>query len=257
MRDLRVSIVQDEIDWHDAAANRDRYTRHIQTFSDTDLIVLPEMFNTGFCMEPQGIEEKMDGKTVAWMRNQSREAAAVITGSLIIEDDGEYKNRMIWARPDGSIAFYDKRHLFRFGDEHVNYTPGNRRVVVELQGWRLGLFVCYDLRFPVWSRCRDDYDVAIYVANWPNARQYAWDTLLKARAIENQAYVVGVNRIGADEIGNDFSGGSVVHDFLGYPLVDCEDKILNATVTLSKQKQDQAKQNFPASLDADQFSIEE
>lgn len=255
MRDLTVSIIQDVLDWQNAEPNRIRYSRHIESFTDTDLIVLPEMFNTGFCMQPEGIHETMDGETVNWMREQARDSGAVITGSLVIETDGEYRNRMVWARPDGSMTFYDKRHLFRFGEEHIHYTSGHDRVIVELNGWRLGLFICYDLRFPVFSRNLGDYDVAVYVANWPNARQHAWDTLLQSRAIENQAYVVGVNRIGADEIGNDFSGGSVVLDFLGRPILDCGDRLMHASAALSKQQLDEFKAEFPAYLDADNFSI--
>lgn len=255
MHDLSVSIIQDELDWQDAAANRRRYCRHIASIGETDLIVLPEMFNTGFCMQPEGIHETMDGETVVWMREQARDSGAVITGSLIIDTGGEYKNRMVWARPDGTISFYDKRHLFRFGEEHIHYTAGGERIVVELNGWRLGLFVCYDLRFPVWSRSRGDYDIAVFVANWPNARQHAWDTLLMARAIENQVYVVGVNRIGSDAIGNDFSGGSVIMDFLGQPIVNCRDDLMNASAALSKKQLDKFRTEFPAHLDADNFSI--
>lgn len=255
MRDLSVSIIQDELDWHNAEANRNRYSRHIESLAGADLIVLPEMFNTGFCMQPEGIHEDMGGETVTWMCEQARESGAVITGSLVVEVSGEYRNRMVWAVPDGSIAFYDKRHLFRFGEEHIHYTAGHDRVVVELNGWRLGLFICYDLRFPVWSRNRGSYDVAVYVANWPNARQHAWDTLLKCRAIENQVYVVAVNRIGSDEIGNEFSGGSVVLDFLGHPIVDCRERLMNTTASLSRQKLDAFKTEFPAHLDADGFSI--
>ncbi len=257
MRDLNVSIVQDKLDWQDPAANRARYTRHVESLqgSNTDLIVLPEMFSTGFCMRPENISENMDGDTVRWMRQQAAQSGAVITGSMVIRDGESYVNRMIWVRPDGSITYYDKRHLFRYGDEHIHYTSGSDRVVVELHGWRLGLFVCYDLRFPVWSRNRDDCDVAIYVANWPNARQYAWDTLLRARAIENQIYVIGVNRTGSDAIGNDFSGGSAVLDCLGKPIIDCKDREMNATAALSWEQQEEFRHRFPAHLDADSFSI--
>lgn len=258
MRDLKVSIIQDELDWQDAEANRERYTRHIESLQreNTDLIVLPEMFSTGFCMQPENLSETMEGSTVRWMREQAAGSAATITGSIILEEAGHYKNRMIWARPDGSMTYYDKRHLFRYGDEHIHYTAGNERIVVELHGWRLALFVCYDLRFPVWSRNRDDYDVAVYVANWPGARQYAWDTLLRARAIENQVYVVGVNRIGWDGIGNAFFGGSAVLDCLGQPVVDCRDKRMNATTTLSREEQEAFRQYFPARMDSDSFAIQ-
>ena len=258
MNDLKISVVQDELDWQDAAANRERYTRHIDSFlsDETDLIVLPEMFSTGFCMQPEGIAETMEGPTVHWMRGQAERSGAVVTGSIILEEGGVYKNRMIWARPDGFMAYYDKRHLFRYGDEHIHYTAGNERVVVELDGWRLALFVCYDLRFPVWSRNRNDYDVALYVANWPAPRQYAWDTLLRARAIENQVYVVGVNRIGSDGIGNDFTGGTAVLDCLGKPMADCGDRLMNATVALSREAQETFRQHFPAGMDSDSFTID-
>lgn len=258
MNDLKISIIQDELDWQDAAANRKRYARHIDSFrlEDTDLIVLPEMFSTGFGMQPEGISESMDGPTVRWMSEQAKGSGAMVTGSIILDEDGAFKNRMIWVCPDGSMSYYDKRHLFRYGDEHVHYTAGAERVIVDLQGWRLALFVCYDLRFPVWSRNRDDYDVAIYVANWPAPRQYAWDTLLRARAIENQVYVVGVNRIGSDGVGNGFSGGSAVLDCLGKPIVDCEDRLMNATVVLSREAQDAFRQHFPARMDSDSFTIE-
>lgn len=255
MHDLSVSLIQDELDWQDAEANRRRYSKHIQSLPETDLIVLPEMFNTGFCMQPKGIHETMNGETVGWLRKRAEECGAVITGSMIVDVDGEYRNRMIWARPDGSVTFYDKRHLFRYGEEHIHYTAGRDRVIVDLNGWRLALFVCYDLRFPVWSRNREDYDVAVYVANWPNARQYAWDTLLRSRAIENQCYVLGVNRLGSDQIGNDFSGGTAILDFMGRPLVDCKDSLKNATALLSMQKLREFKAEFPAHLDADDFSI--
>lgn len=258
MKDLKVSIIQDELDWQDAAANRERYDAHIDSLlsEETDLIVLPEMFSTGFCMQPGGIAETMDGLTVAWMREQADRSGAVITGSIILEEGEQYKNRMIWARSDGSLAYYDKRHLFRYGEEHIHYTAGNERVIVELHGWRIMLQVCYDLRFPVWSRNRNDYDVALYVANWPAPRQYAWDTLLRARAIENQVYVVGVNRIGSDGIGNDFTGGSAILDCLGKPIVACKDRKMNGTAVLSRQSQEAFRAHFPAALDADAFAID-
>lgn len=256
MQDLTVSVIQDELDWKDAAANRDRYAAHIESFEGTDVIVLPETFNSGFCIPPEGMDESMEGDTVAWMRTQAAQSGAVVTGSLTIRSDGRLTNRMIWAAPDGTMIHYDKRHLFRYGDEHLHYTAGTERVVVELKQWRIALFVCYDLRFPVWSRNRGDYDVALYIANWPGARQYAWDTLLRARAIENQVYVVGVNRIGSNPLGDEFYGGTVVLDCLGRPIVDCGDRRMNATATLSRSEQAEFRQRFPAALDADQFSID-
>ena len=214
------------------------------------------MFSSGFSMHPQDCYETMEGETVAWMIERAGQLSAVITGSLIMKlGESNFVNRMIWARPDGGLDYYDKRHLFRFGGEHVHFNSGNERVIVELQGWRFALFVCYDLRFPVWSRNKEDYDVAIYVANWPDARQVAWDSLLPARAIENLSYVLGVNRIGEDALGNSFSGGSVILDYMGLPLVDCKDQIRFVTQSLSMSKLVRFRQKFPARLDADQFEI--
>jgi len=256
MQDINVTIIQDSLNWHDQLANRNRYDEHFKSIADTDLIVLPEMFSSGFSMHPEACFETMDGETVAWMSERAGQKSAVITGSLIIKlGENNFVNRMIWAKPDGSMDYYDKRHLFRFGGEHVHFNSGDKRVILELAGWRFALFVCYDLRFPVWSRNKDDYDVAIYVANWPNARQMAWDSLLPARAIENLAYVLGVNRIGEDAIGNSFSGGSVILDFMGNPLADCKDELKIATSTLSRENLDAFRDKFPARLDADQFEI--
>ena len=257
MQNINVTIIQDVLDWHDQAANRNRYDAHFNSITDTDLIVLPEMFSSGFSMHPEACFETMDGETVAWMCARASEYSAVITGSLIMKlADNYFVNRMIWAKPDGGMDYYDKRHLFRYGGEHLNFKSGDQRVVVELSGWRIALFVCYDLRFPVWSRNKDDYDVAIYVANWPNARQFAWDSLLPARAIENQAYVLGVNRLGEDALGNSFSGGSVILDYMGKPLDDCKDRLTVATRSLSMEKLNEFREVFPARLDADQFKID-
>ena len=256
MQDISVTIIQDSLHWHDQAANRKMYEQHFKSITATDLIVLPEMFSSGFSMYPSACYETMKGETVAWMGEWARQKSAVITGSLIMKlGEDNFVNRMIWAKPDGSLDYYDKRHLFRFGNEHVHFKSGNKRVVVDLAGWRIALFVCYDLRFPVWSRNKDDYDVAIYVANWPNARQLAWDSLLPARAIENQVYVLGVNRIGEDALGNSFAGGSVILDFMGKPLVSCKDELKIATHTLSMTMLDKFRHKFPARLDADQFEI--
>ncbi len=256
MNNLKVTIIQDLILWHDPAGNRAMYDAHFEAIDETDLIVLPEMFSTGFSMYPKDCFETMDGESVAWMLERASKKNAVITGSLIMKlDEDVFVNRMLWARPDGTFDYYDKRHLFRYGKEHVNFTAGDERVVIELNGWRFALFVCYDLRFPVWSRNRDDYDVALYVANWPSPRQFAWDSLLVARAIENQSYVVGVNRIGEDGIGNSFSGGTAILDFMGKSMVDCKDNQMLATQTLDMQALNEFREHFPAKLDADDFEI--
>ncbi len=256
MSNLSVTVIQDVLHWHNPAGNRAMYDAHFDSIDETDLIVLPEMFSTGFSMYPRDCFETIESETVSWMLETASRKSAVVTGSLIMKlGEARFVNRMLWAKPEGEFEYYDKRHLFRYGKEHINFTAGDERVVVELNGWRFALFVCYDLRFPVWSRNRDDYDVAIYVANWPNPRQFAWDSLLVARAIENLSYVVGVNRIGEDDIGNSFSGGTAVLDFMGKALVDCKDKQMIATQTLDMQALNDFRQHFPAKLDADEFEI--
>ena len=252
---LNVTVIQDDICWQDPAANRERLNRHLQTMAETDLVVLPEFFSTGFYMDPTEKFETMDGETVSWMQDSAATVGAVITGSLVMQLDDRFVNRMIWAKPDGSLDWYDKRHLFRFGGEHHKYSGGNTRTIFELNGWRVALFVCYDLRFPVWSRNVDDYDVALYVANWPDARQYAWDTLLRARAIENQAYVLGVNRLGINPGGDTYSGGSVILDFMGQPLEDFGDQLRVSNASLSMGELSQFRSFFPASMDRDNFEI--
>ena len=253
--DLNVTVIQDDLSWQNPPANRANLSRHIQNVAETDLIVLPEFFSTGFYMDPTEKFETMDGETVAWMRESAIATRAVITGSLVMQLDDSYVNRMIWARPDGSLNWYDKRHLFRFGGEHHNYSGGNTRTIFELKGWRIALFVCYDLRFPVWSRNVDDYDVALYVANWPDARQNAWDTLLRARAIENQVYVLGVNRLGVNPEGDTYSGGSVILDFMGQPLEDLANQVQVASASLSMGGLSDFRSFFPASMDRDNFEI--
>ena len=257
---LNVALVQDDISWQNPTANRARYHNHFVTLGDVDLVVLPEFFSTGFYTDPTEKYEIMEGETVAWMSACAQEFRTVVTGSMVmrLDNDSEnrqFVNRMIWARPDGNLDWYDKRHLFRFGGEHLNYEGGNQRVIFPLNGWRVALFVCYDLRFPVWSRNRDDYDVALYVANWPNARQYAWDTLLRARAIENQVYVIGVNRLGENPNGDSYSGGSVILDFMGKPIRDCGDRLMTTTASLSKNSLSEFRAFFPASMDSDDFEI--
>ncbi len=170
---LRVSVIQDELTWHHPAANRARYDGYFTDDLDTDIVVLPEMFSTDFSMKPWEAFEPMEGETVAWMLARAQSLSAVVTGSLIMKLGDHFVNRMIWARPDGELEFYDKRHLFRFGKEHLHYEAGDKRVIVNHKGWRIALFICYDLRFPVWSRNQGDYDLALYVANWPDARQFA------------------------------------------------------------------------------------
>lgn len=256
MRDLNVTLVQQALAWQDAGANRARFAELLAPLAGrTDLVVLPEMFTTGFSMRAAGLAEDMAGPTVEWLRTTAARLGAVVTGSLIVDDDG-YRNRLLWARPDGTLAAYDKRHLFRMAREHEHYAAGGTRVVVELRGWRVLPLVCYDLRFPVWSRNRADYDLALYVANWPAVRRYAWSTLLRARAIENLCYVVGVNRVGTDGAGIEYAGDSAALDPLGQPLAELGAAPAVTQVTLSAEALADHRRRFPAHLDADAFRLE-
>ena len=253
---LRVTLVQTELAWQAPATNRRALAAHLRGLAGhTDLIVLPEMFSTGFSMDAEGLAETMDGPTVGWMREEAAATGCVVTGSLIVRDGDRCHNRLVWARPDGTLDHYDKRHLFRMADEQRHYAAGSRRLVVDLKGWRICPMVCYDLRFPVWSRSRGDYDVLLYVANWPQRRAHAWSTLLRARAIENLAYVVGVNRIGRDGNGATYAGDSVALDFLGQPLTSegGGDRVETAVLDLESLRK--YREAFPAHLDADCHEI--
>ncbi|RNI30039.1 amidohydrolase [Rufibacter immobilis] len=256
MSDLRVSLLQADLAWHDAAANRANFQEKIRQLPPTDLIVLPEMFTTGFSMEAAPLAERMDGETVAWMWQMAQERNAVVMGSLIMEEDGHYYNRLLWMRPDGTHAHYDKRHLFRMAGECEAYTPGTQRLVVELNGWRICPMVCYDLRFPVWARNTPvAYDVLIYIASWPDRRRLAWQTLLKARAIENLAYCVGVNRVGTDAKGQAYAGDSAAYNLLGEELTHNEHDEAVTTITLSRQHLEETREKLPWHLDADAFTL--
>ncbi len=243
--------------WEDAAANREMFAHEIRSLAgNTDLIVLPEMFNTGFSMNSERLAETMDGPTVLWMRDQAKSSRAAIYGSAIITENGRYFNRGIFARPDGTISQYDKRHLFRMAGEHQHFAAGMERVVVNWQGWRILLQVCYDLRFPVFSRNRNDHDLMLYVANWPEARRYAWSQLLIARAIENRSYVAGVNRVGMDGNGIHYTGDSVVLDPKGAMVAAAEPATLATINAVLHAAELQAfRKKFPADLDADDFEL--
>ena len=261
--DLRVSLVQAATLWHDPAGNRALYGELVRALrGHSDLVVLPETFTSGFSNEAAGRAEGMDGESVAWMRALAVECAAVVTGSVVIAEGGSSYNRLLWMQPDGSCRHYDKRHLFRMADEHLRYGAGRERLLVEVGGWRVCPLVCYDLRFPVFSRNRwdaaagrFDYDLALYVANWPAPRRHAWRTLLAARAIENLAYVVGVNRVGRDGNDIEYAGDSVAHDMLGRPLVEFGAQPQVATVTLDAAALAAHRARFPAQLDADRFDL--
>ncbi|MBC7626778.1 amidohydrolase [Ferruginibacter sp.] len=261
MSSLTLTIIQTDLSWENKAANLQRLKEKIEAMDErTEIVVLPEMFSTGFTMVPELFAETMEGETVAWMKEMAENNKIIITGSLIIEEDGQYFNRLIWMLPNGQTGHYDKRHLFGYGDEDKHYTPGNKRLIASVKGWRINLQVCYDLRFPVWSRqqyvsMESEYDLLIYVANWPERRSHAWKTLLCARAIENQCFVAGVNRVGKDNKNVYFSGDSLVIDPLGqvlYHMPDAEDVF---TITLQKEEVDKVRTQFPFWKDADAFTI--
>jgi predicted amidohydrolase len=264
MDDLRISLVQGATRWLDPAGNRDYYGRLIAPLHGvTDLILLPETFTSGFSNEAIHDAETMEGPTVAWLRERSRALGAAIAGSVQIRDgDGVY-NRLLFATPDGGLEHYDKRHLFRYAKEHERYAAGSERLVVEWKGWRICPLVCYDLRFPVYSRNRFDagrpggldYDLLAYVANWPSARAYAWKTLLRARAIENLCFVAGLNRVGDDGNGLHYSGDSAVIDMLGHPLSESTDAEVVTTTTLVAAELLDHRARFPAMLDGDAFTL--
>jgi predicted amidohydrolase len=264
MAALRVTLVQGATRWHDAAANRDYYGALVRPLKgQTDLVVLPETFLSGFTNEALDHAERMDGEGIGWLRGLACEIGAVVTGSVVMRDGERCVNRLVWMRPDGTHALYDKRHLFRMAKEHERYAGGSERLVVELNGWRICPLVCYDLRFPVWSRNRYDaaaqrfdYDLLVYVANWPSARRYPWQTLLRARAIENLSFCVGVNRVGIDGNELHYAGDSVALDFLGQPLVELGAQEQVVTVTFDPAALAAHRERFPAWMDADAFSID-
>ncbi|MGH8032622.1 MAG: amidohydrolase [Luteimonas sp.] len=269
MHNLRISLVQGATRWHDPAGNREYYGELIAPLhGTTDLVLLPETFTSGFSNEAIANAETMDGPTVAWMQTQARKLHAVVTGSVQLRADdakGEAKvfNRLLWAHPDGTLQHYDKRHLFRYAREHERYAAGRDRLVVEYKGWRINPLVCYDLRFPVFARNRFnveraeqlDFDLQLYVANWPSARGYAWKTLLRARAIENLCFVAGLNRVGSDGNGLHYGGDSAVIDFLGRPLSECTDEEVVTTTTLLASELAAHRAHFPAMLDGDGFDL--
>jgi predicted amidohydrolase len=256
---FRVSIVQQPLVWQDPTANRAHIAAVLAPLAgNTDLVVLPEMFTTGFTMEPQAQAENADGPTRAWLREQAKALDAAVGGSVAVREHGRFYNRFMLAMPEGLTYWYDKRHLFRMGGEHRQYDAGVHALIVEWRGARLCPLVCYDLRFPVWSRRRPEleYDVVIYSANWPAARCFAWSALLRARAIENQAYCIGVNRVGDDGNGVAHAGDSVVNDFLGQPLLELDDQAQVKTVALDLEALHAWRDKFPAHLDADAFTLE-
>ena len=253
MPSLKVTLVQADLVWENRKANIDRFERRLKALKEkTHLVVLPEMFTTGFTMNAGPLAETMEGPTLKWMQTTARRLAADLVGSIIVREAGLFYNRLLWVSPDGGVRHYDKAHLFRMSGEQDVYQAGRQRLNVALKGWRAAAFVCYDMRFPLWCRnLNQAYDLAVFVANWPAARAAHWRTLLQARAIENQSYVVGVNRVGTD--GNDqaYSGDSMVIDPEGRVLYHQEDREDVFTAVLPRLRLDQYRRNFPAWMDAD------
>jgi omega-amidase len=261
MASLTISIIQTNLFWEDKAANLEMLERKIDSISQkTELVILPEMFTTGFSMKPEAFFETMAGPTIQWMKDLAARKKIIITGSLIIEENGDYFNRLIWMLPNGELGYYNKRHLFAFGDEHNHYTPGNKKLIASVKGWKINLQVCYDLRFPVWARQtpgaeENKYDLLINVANWPEKRSTAWKALLAARAIENQCYVIGVNRVGNDGNNISYNGDSMIIDPLGEIIYQKNKDEDIFTYTLVKENVIQARAHFPFWKDADSFLI--
>lgn len=263
MSTLTLTTIQTTLAWEDKAANLQLLEDKIRGIEGyTELVILPEMFSTGFSMQPQLFAEKMEGETVDWMRRMSAERKVILTGSLIIEEEGRYYNRLIWMLPNGHCGYYDKRHLFAYAGEDQHYAPGNKRLIASVKGWKINLQVCYDLRFPVWSRqspsekTTPEYDLLIYVANWPERRSHAWKTLLCARAIENQCFVAGVNRVGRDGHNIHHSGNSLVIDPAGEVLYHKAEEEDIFTITLEKERLEEVRSKFPFWKDGDDFILQ-
>jgi predicted amidohydrolase len=268
MSTLTVTGIQTNLYWEDKAANLKMFEEKILSISTpTEIVVLPEMFSTGFSMNPEQLAEGMDGKTMQWMKEISAQKKIILTGSVIIEEEGKYFNRLVWMMPNGEFGYYDKRQLFAYADEDQHYTPCYKRLIASVKGWKINLLVCYDLRFPVWSRqttsspqgegagAEAEYDLLIYVANWPERRNHAWKTLLGARAIENQCYVVGVNRVGEDGNKIYHGGDSMVVDPMGEVLYHKKDEEDIFTVSLDKTHLEAIRKKIPFWKDGDAFRI--
>ncbi len=264
MSSLTFTIIQTSLHWEQKTLNVQMLEEKINSIKQkTEVVILPEMFSTGFSMKPEQLAEGMDGETIAWMKRISTEKKIILTGSIIIAENGNNYNRLVWMLPNGRMGLYDKKHLFAYAGEHEHYTSGNKRLIASVKGWKINLLICYDLRFPVWSRQSHEaeenqgleYDVLIYVANWPEKRNSIWKTLLQARAIENQCFCIGVNRAGND--GNDiyYSGDSMVVNPLGEVLYHKAHDEDICTITLEKEELEKIREKMPFWKDADSFKI--
>jgi len=266
MSTLTLSIIQTNLHWEDKAANLKQLEKKINGIVEkTEVVLLPEMFSTGFSMRPELLAETMEGETVQWMKRVAANKKIILCGSVIIEENGKYYNRLIWMLPNGQMGLYDKKHRFAYAGEDEHFAAGNKRLIASVKGWKINLLVCYDLRFPVWARqqstenaggsLQPEYDLLIYVANWPERRSHAWKTLLQARAIENQCYVVGVNRVGTDDNDIAYSGDSMIVDAIGEVIYTKKEEEDVFTITLQKAELDSVREKFPFWKDADDFRI--
>ena len=254
-QNLRVTLIQSNLHWENIDANLLMFEEKISSVENTDVILLPEMFSTGFSMKPEMFAEEMRGKFFKWMKNLSLKKNVVLCGSVMIKDSEKYFNRLIWMQPDGNFFTYDKRHLFRMGEENNHYNSGDKKIIVEWKGWKICPLVCYDLRFPVWSRNTKNYDLLLYVANWPERRIHAWKSLLVARSIENQCYTIGLNRVGEDGNKIYHSGDSSVIDMKGEILFQKSHEEIIHTIELSKSELENYRKEFPVLLDRDEFDL--
>lgn len=271
MSSLTFSLIQTNLFWEDPQANLQMLEEKIMGIQEkTEVVILPEMFTTGFSMQPELFAETMDGAAFKWMKRISAEKKVVLTGSLMMHEDGQYYNRLIWMLPNGQWGKYDKRHLFANGSEHEHYIAGHKRLIASVKGWKINLQICYDLRFPVWARQSMapvstegngnndqhlEYDVLIYVANWPEPRNHAWKTLLQARAVENQCFAIGVNRVGTDANGLYHSGDSMLVNPMGHPIYQKAHEEDIVTITIQRDELDEVRKKFPFYKDSDPFMI--
>jgi omega-amidase len=261
MQDLKVTIIQSDLFWEKKQKNLDAFSEKISALKEkVDIIVLPEVFNTAFSMNPEKLAETMTGSSMNWLKEKAATTDAVIVASLMIYENGNHYNRFVWVSPNGSVSHYDKRHLFRMGEEGEQFTCGAKKTIIQYKNWKILPMICYDLRFPVWSKNvirnqQFDYDIIIYIANWPAPRNHPWKTLLQARAIENQAFVVGVNRIGSDGMGLDYCGDSMIVDYMGKPLVHIPNHEKTETVNLSLEDLHNFRKKFNVAFDWDDFEL--
>lgn len=256
--ELFVAGIQAPLIWENPSENRGYFDEKINSLpTNIDLVVLPEMFTSGFTMNPERVSEKMNGVTISWMQKLASKKNMAITGSLVIEEHENYYNRLVFVHPSGEINYYDKRHSFTLAGEHEKYVSGKKKTMIHYKGWNICGLICYDLRFPVWARNTENYDLLIYMANWPITRIKAWDTLLKARAIENMSYTIGVNRIGADDNHYHYSGNSLIVDYLGTQIAYLQQHEEGIIVSkINKKDQDATREKLGFLRDKDSFSID-